>query len=146
MSHRDRWIDEDALQYLLRDLICLATVADHVRWVLVDDPELRTWLAGAAGEWRGWAEQAAAQLAKSQIAPDGRIRSLAKDIPVNWVPDGWLAGEAARLLIARRLGQVVDRTRYRCSDKEGDELELLDSVASKLEAQLQAFCAGTLAA
>ena len=78
MSHRDRWIDEDALQYLLRDLICLATVADHVRWVLVDDPELRTWLAGAAGEWRGWAEQAAAQLAKSEIAPDGRIR-----IPLN---------------------------------------------------------------
>ena len=77
----DRWVDENALQHQLRDLVCLAVVGDHVRWVLTDDDELGDWLAEAAAQWRGWAEQVAAQLVTSQVAPDGRVRSLAKDIP-----------------------------------------------------------------
>src|SRR5438094_10203795 len=94
MSARfDRRGDEIALQRQLRDLICLAVVGDHVRWVLTDDDELRDWLAEAAGQWRGWAEQVAAQLVASEVAPDGRVRSLVKDIPLNWVPAGWLCGD-----------------------------------------------------
>lgn len=136
--HRDRWIDESALQHELRDLICLATVADHVRWVLTDDTELRDWLAESAAQWRSWAEQVAEQLVTSQIPPDGRVRSLAKDIPVNWVPDGWLSGEAARSLIDKRLEWVVDWARYRHSRAKGDDARLLGAVAAGLEAQLRA--------
>jgi quercetin dioxygenase-like cupin family protein len=144
MTRRKRWLDEDALQHQLRDLLCLATVADHVRWVVVDDPGLCGWLADAATQWRGWADQAAAQLVQSQTAPDGRIRSLAKDIPENWVPDGWLSGEAARCLIAGRLGRVVDSTRYRLSQADEDDRELLGSVTAGLEAQLAACRKGEL--
>jgi hypothetical protein len=45
------------LQQELRDLLCLAVVGDHVRWVLVDDDsELAEWLADVVPEWRALAE------------------------------------------------------------------------------------------
>lgn len=136
-AHCERWIDESALQHELRDLVCLAVVGDHVRWALTDDDELARWLAEAAGQWRDWAEEVAARLAESRIAPDGRVRSLAKDIPLNWVPDGWLSGEVARKLIKGRITRVAEWTRYRQSQTEGAEAELLDAVAAGLEDQLQ---------
>lgn len=138
MSARDRWVDESALQHQLRDLLCLAVVGDHVRWAVTDDDELADWLADAAGQWRAWAEQVAARLVASRIAPDGRVRSLAKDIPLNWVPDGWLSGEVARPLIAGRVTRVAEWTRYRLSHADGADAELLAAVASGLEAQLHA--------
>jgi hypothetical protein len=126
---------ECELQPQLRDLICLAVVGDHVRWVLTDDDELGDWLAEAAGEWRGWAEQVATQLVAAGVAPDGRVRSLAKDIPLNWVPEGWLSGGDAQRLIAERLALVAEWARYRHSQAKGAAAELLDLVASGLEAQ-----------
>ena len=139
-ARRDRWIDENALQHQLRDLVCLAVVGDHVRWALTDDDELAEWLAEASRAWRGWADRVAAQLAASHVAPDGRVRSLAKDIRVNWVPDGWLSGEAARPLIAGRLTLMAEWARYRHSQTEGADAELLGAVATALEAQLQVLC------
>ena len=136
-TQSDRWVDENTLQHQLRDLICLAVVGDHVRWVLTDDDELGDWLAEAGPQWRGWAEQVAARLVASQVAPDGRVRSLAEDIHLNWVPDGWLSGEAARPLIAERLARVAGWARYRHSQAEGADAELLGSVAAGLEAQLR---------
>ena len=129
---------ESELQRQLRDLICLAVVGDHVRWVLTDDDELGAWLAEAAGKWRGWAEEVAAQLVASDVAPDGRVRSLAKDIPLNWVPEGWLSGDDARRLIAERLALVAQWALYRHSQAKGADADLLDRVASGLEAQLRA--------
>ena len=111
----DRRPNEQELQRQLRDLICLAVVGDHVRWVLTEDDELGDLLAEAAGEWRGWAERLAAQLVAAGDPPDGRVRSLVKDIPSNWVPEGWLSGEAARPLIAERLALVAEWARYRHS-------------------------------
>ena len=130
--------NESHLQRQLRDLICLAVVGDHVRWVLVKDDEFGDWLAQATGQWRGWAEQVAAQLVASEVAPDGRVRSLAKDIPLNWVPEGWLSGSAARHLIAERLTLVAESARHRHSQAKGADVELLDRVAAGLEAQLRA--------
>ena len=134
----DRRPGENELQRQLRDLICLAVVGDHVRWVLTDDDELGDWLAEAAPQWRGWAEQVATRLVEAHIAPDGRVRSLAKDLSLNWVPDGWLSGEAARSLVAERLTRVAEWARYRHSQAEGADAELLGSVATGLEAQLSA--------
>jgi hypothetical protein len=136
-AHSDRWVDENALQHQLRDLLCLAVVGDHVRWVVTEDDELRAWLAEAAAEWRGWAEQVATQLVASDVAPDGRVRSLARDIPLNWVPEGWLSGSHARRLIAERLALVAEWARYRHSQAEGADAGLLDLVASGLETQLR---------
>jgi hypothetical protein len=135
MRARDGY--ESELQRQLRDLICLAVAGDHVRWVLVEDDELGDWLARAAGQWRGWADQVAAQLVASDVAPDGRVRSLAKDIPLNWVPEGWLSGSDARRLIAERLTLVAEWARQRQSQANGADAELLDRVASGLEAQLR---------
>jgi hypothetical protein len=49
----------DELQEELRDLLSLAVVGDHVRWVLVGDEVsgMAQWLANAAGQWREYAEQ-----------------------------------------------------------------------------------------
>jgi hypothetical protein len=138
MSANSEWrVDENALQRQLRDLLGLAVVGDHVRWVLTDDAELGGWLAEAAGEWRCWAEQVATQLVATDVPPDGRVRSLAKDIPLNWIPEGWLPGGDARRLIAARLALVAEWARYRHSQAKGADAELLDLVASGLETQLR---------
>ena len=128
--------EEHELQQELRDLICLAVVADHVRWVLTDDDELGDWLRDAAGRWRQWADRVATQLAASGVAPDGRVRSLVRDIPLNWVPDGWLSGDAGRRLIAQRLALVSEWARYRHSQARDSDRELFDLVATGLETQL----------
>jgi hypothetical protein len=138
MSARiDRPGEEGELQQELRDLICLAVVADHVRWVLTDDDEFGEWLADAAAQWREWADRVATQLAASRVAPDGRVRSLVRDIPWNWVPDGWLTGEKGRRLIAQRLALVAEWASYRHSEAEGTDRELFDLVATGLQAQLR---------
>jgi hypothetical protein len=114
-------------------------VGDHVRWVLRDDDELfGDWLAEAIDKWRLWADRVAAQLVAAGIAPDGRIRSLVKDLPLNWVPDGWLSSDDARGLIAERLALVAEWARYRQLHATSADVELFDLVAAGLEAQLHA--------
>jgi hypothetical protein len=127
------------LQLELRDLLCLAVVGDHVRWVAKGDDvaELVQWLGGAAVEWRAWADQVAKQLAASGVAPDARVRSLAKDIPVHWVPSGWLEADTARQLVFDRLTSVAGWAGHRRAQATGAAAELLDVVCSGLEAQLQ---------
>jgi hypothetical protein len=138
MSMAFRREDESELQRQLRDLICLAVVGDHVRWVLRDDAELGDWLAQAIDKWRLWADRVATQLVAAGIAPDGRVRSLVKDLPLNWVPDGWLSSDDARRLVTERLALVSEWARYRHSQAESVDSELFDLVASGLEAQLRA--------
>jgi hypothetical protein len=134
-------VAEDELQQQLRDLLCLAVVGDHVRWVLTDDrdAELARWLAVASGRWRDWADQVAGALVVSGVAPDGRVRSLAEDIPLNWVPDGWLAADAGRRLIAERLQTVSGWADNRRSQASGARAEILDAVCAGFAVQLQAL-------
>jgi starvation-inducible DNA-binding protein len=130
--------DEDELQQQLNDLLSLAVVGDHVRWVAKGDgaAELVEWLTEAVAEWRGCAERVAQHLSSSGLAPDGRIRSLATDIPVNWVPDGWLSADEARRLVLDRIATVAGWTRYRCSRAEGRRAVVLHGIYSLLDAQL----------
>lgn len=123
------------LQRELRDLLCLAVVGDHIRWVLTeDDGELAEWLAEAVPEWRALADQVARRLVALGVAPDGRVRSLAEDIPVHWVPAGWLRRDEAELLLADRLHVVASWARLRRSEATDPEIaELLDVVATGLE-------------
>jgi starvation-inducible DNA-binding protein len=111
-------------------------VGDHVRWVVVGDEssELAGWLAEAAPEWRAVADQVAKHLVTLGVAPDGRVRSLARDIPLNWVPDGWLGADQARLLVVDRLRVVAGWARYRRSRAVHPEtVRLLDRVCARLE-------------
>jgi hypothetical protein len=137
-AHVVRRAEENKLQRQLRDLICLAVVGDHVRWVMTDDEELGDWLAQATGEWRRWADRVAKQLTESGVAPDGRVRSLAKDISLNWVPDGWLSADQAQRLVSERLAVVAGWARSRQSQADGADAELLEFVSEGLEAQLRA--------
>jgi hypothetical protein len=132
---------EGELQSQLRDLLCLAIVGDHVRWVLTEDRdgELTHWLAAATSTWRGWGEQVARELAASGIAPDGRVRSLAEDIPLNWVPDGWLTVDACVSLLVERLRTLSSWADYRRLQASGDAAELLGVVCAGFEAQLRAL-------
>ena len=132
--------DDYDLQQELRDLLCLAVVGEHLRWVLRGDDaaELVEWLGGAIAEWRSWADQVAKQLAAAGVAPDARVRSLAKDIPVNWVPAGWLGPDEGRRLVSDRIENVAQWAAYRRSQATGDSGELLELIWSGLQAQLQA--------
>jgi starvation-inducible DNA-binding protein len=130
------------LQGELRDLLCLAVVGDHVRWVLAGDEiaELTRWLADAAGQWRAWADQVAKRLVVLGVAPDGRVRALAKDVPWNWVPDGWLQLDEAQGLVGDRVSKVAGWARYRRSQATDPETaQLLDVVCTGLEAQAARF-------
>lgn len=130
------------LQGLLRDLLCLAVVGDHVRWVLAGDgcEALADWLGEATAEWRSRADEVAKHLVKLGVAPDGCVRSLAKDIPIQWVPDGWLGRDDARRLIADRLRTIAEWARYRRSQATApDTVRLLEAVCVGLEAQAHAW-------
>ena len=130
------------LQGQLRDLLSLAVVGDHVRWVLAGDgsEELADWLAEATAEWRSWADQVAKHLVTLGVAPDGRVRSLAKDIPIRWVPDGWLGRADARRLVADRLDTSAEWARYRRSQATApDTVQLFDAICVGLDAQAQAW-------
>ncbi len=137
----DRDLPADELQRELRDLLCLAVVGDHVRWVLSGDEaaELAEWLTDAVAQWRALADRVAKHLVALGVAPDGRVRSLAKDIPLNWVPDGWLPVDEARRLLADRLRAVAGSANYRRSQaSDPDIVRMFDAVCSGLEAQTRA--------
>ena len=125
------------LQGELRDLMSLAVVGDHVRWVLVDDDgELAEWLADAVLKWRALADRVAERLIELHVPPDGRVRSLAEDIPAHWVPDGWLDREQAERLLADRLHVVSSWARLRqAQTTDGETAQLLEAVAAGLESR-----------
>jgi starvation-inducible DNA-binding protein len=127
----------DELQRELRDLLCPAVVGDHVRWVVKGDAaELADWLAEAAAQWRAWADDVAKQLVRLGVAPDGRVRSLAEDVPLNWVPEGWLGADDARRLVADRLAKAAEWARYcRSQSTDAEIVQLLDTVRTGLESQ-----------
>jgi starvation-inducible DNA-binding protein len=137
---RDRAAEE--LQGPLRDLLCLAVVGDHARWVLVGDgaAELDEWLVDAVPQWRTLADRAAKRLVTLGVAPDGRVRSLAKDIQLNWVPEGWLPADEARRQVADRLRALAGWACYRLSQAADPETaKLLDVMCSTLKAQARAL-------
>jgi starvation-inducible DNA-binding protein len=126
----------EMLQDELRDLLSLAVAGDHVRWVLVDDgaAELANWLAEAVLWWRAVADRVAKRLVTLGVAPDARLRSLATDIPVHWVPDGWLHADEARTLVGDRVASLAEWTRYRRSQATDPETaRVFDAVSSSLE-------------
>ena len=136
----------DELQEELRDLLSLAVVGDHVRWVLVGDQVsgMTQWLANASGQWRECAEQVATRLVELGVAPDGRLRSLVKDIPLNWVPDGWLELDEVQRLIGDRLSKLAGWASGRRSQAaEPKTVQVLDAVCSCLEAQVASFRTAT---
>jgi starvation-inducible DNA-binding protein len=135
--HLDHRLDPDGLQDELRDLLSLAVAGDHVRWVVTGDgaAELAEWLAGTTSQWRAWADQLAKHLVTLGVSPDARLRSLAKDIPVHWVPEGWLRPDDAARLVVERLVSLAGWARYRHSQALNPETaRLLDTVSSGLEA------------
>jgi starvation-inducible DNA-binding protein len=140
-EHSDRGLADEELQEQLRDLLALAVAGDHLRWVVVGDEteELADWLADAVSQWRALADRVSRHLASLGVAPDGRVRSLAKDIPLHWVPDGWLQADETRRLVTHRLRTVGEWARYRRSQAtDPDTAQLLDAVCSSLEAQTRA--------
>jgi hypothetical protein len=84
-EHFDRGLADQELQKELRDLLSLAVVGDHLRWVVVGDEagELADWLADAVPQWRALADRVSRHLVTLRVAPDRPVRSLAKDIPLN---------------------------------------------------------------
>lgn len=127
------------LQGELQDLLCLAVVGDHVRWVVTGDasPKFAAWLNEATAAWRAWADQLAKHIVTLGVAPDGRVRSLAKDIPWNWVPAGWLSLDEAQRLVADRMQRLVEWAGLRQSQAtEPETARLLGVVYSGLQTQL----------
>jgi starvation-inducible DNA-binding protein len=140
-EHVGHGLSTEELQDELRDLLDLAVVGDHVRWVVAGDEaeRLADWLRDAVPQVRALADRVARHLATLGVAPDGRVRSLAKDISVHWVPEGWLNADEARRLIAHRLRIVGGWACYRRSQAaDADTVRVLEAVCSTLEAQARA--------
>jgi len=133
------------LQGELNDLLCLAVVGDHIRWVLVDDDgDLAAWLAHAVPEWRALADRVAKRLVALGVPPDGRVRSLAEDIPINWMPEGWLNREQAEHLLVDRLHALSSWARVRRSQAtDGETAQLLEAVAAGLESHDRSRTSGS---
>ena len=95
----------EELQGELRDLLCLAVLGDHVRWVVRGDAsgELVDWLANISVNW----------------VPDGWLR-----------PD-----EARRLLAFRLASAAASACYRRSNATAPDTVRLLNAVCSGLEAQ-----------
>jgi hypothetical protein len=125
----------DELQHELRDLLRLAVVGDHLRWVVGDDDgELAVWLSEAVPRWRALADDVAKHLVTLGVAPDGRVRALVKDIPLNWVPDGWLGSGEARLTLDHSLRILAYHAQQRRAGTcNPDSVLLLDAVCAGLE-------------
>lgn len=128
------------LQRELGDLLRLAVVCDHVRWVVLgseESAELGDWLREAAAQCREWADRVARYLVAAGVAPDGRVRSLAKGIPWSWVPPGWLSPDRAHRLVADRLATGCEWARYRRMQATSPGAgQLLDGVSAALEAYI----------
>ena len=140
-EHVHHGLANEELQEELRDLLDLAVVGDHLRWVVVGEEagELADWLADAVPQWRALAERVSQHLVSLGVAPDGRVRSLAKDIPLHWVPEGWLRSDEAGRLIAHRLRVLGGWACYRRSQAtDPDTVEVLGAVCSGLKAQARA--------
>ena len=122
------------LQGELRDLLCLAVVGDHLRWVVRGDGgELGRWLSDAVPRWRALADEVAERLAALGVPPDGRVRSLAQDIPLNWVPEGWLPADEARQLLEQRLRTLREwSSRRRSNTTDSESARVLDAVCEAL--------------
>ena len=98
------------------------------------------WLVDAGVQWREWAEQVAKRLITLGVAPDGRVRSLAKDLPINWVPDGWLQLDEAQQLIGERINKLAGWAFDRQSlTTDAESLQLLSGLSSGLETQVTAL-------
>jgi starvation-inducible DNA-binding protein len=137
----DRGLADEELQDELRDLLALAVAGDHLRWVVVGDEaeELAEWLADAVLQWRVLADRVSQRLVSLGVAPDRRVRSLARDISLHWVPAGWLRPDEARQLVAYRLRTLGEWACYRQSQAtDPDTVQLLDAVCLSLEAQTRA--------
>ena len=135
-----RVIDPQGLQEVLRDLLRLAVVGDHVRWVVVGEgrSEFANWLREAVPQWRDWAEQLAAHMTRLDIAPDGRVKTLARDITRQWVPAGWLTTAEARGLLAPRVDELIKWVEARrLMVTGGDDTSSLAELESGLRAQLR---------
>lgn len=70
----------------------LAVVSDHD-----DGRMLAQWLSASGAGWRTWADRIAGHVVSLGIAPNGRARALAEDVPWNWVPPpgAWMATRRA---------------------------------------------------
>jgi hypothetical protein len=90
-------------------------------------------------------DRVAKHLVALGVAPDGRVRSLATAIPLNWVPGGWLSAEEARRLVADRLRVVSEWAQYRQSQAVDPEtVRVLDALCSGLEQSLRSLMASGL--
>ena len=141
MSQRShRTVDPQGLQEVFRDLLRLAVVGDHVRWVVVGEgsAELAEWLREVVPQWREWADEVATYMATLEIVPDGRVKTLARDITRQWVPAGWLTATDARGLLAPRVAELIKWTQEQPPrDATSVDPSPLAEVLTGLRAQLR---------
>lgn len=132
----------DDVQEELRNLLRLAVVGGHVRWVLKGEgsSDLAAWLWEAVSQWRAWAEVLAERMVQVDVVPDGRVKTLARDITRQWVPPGWLSVGDARNLLVIRLSELIERTKVcgALTAADEDRSQLAD-LESGLEVQRRAL-------
>ncbi len=82
----------------------------------------------------------AQDMTRLDIAPDGRVKTLARDITRQWVPLGWLTTPEARSLLTPRVDELIKWTQEQRSPATADDdTSSLAEIESGLRAQLRAL-------
>jgi starvation-inducible DNA-binding protein len=119
----------ELLQATLVELIDLAIQGKQAHWTVTGPlfKPLHEHLDALVDDARGWYDDVAERLAAIEVAPDGRLETVAAAAPLEPMPAGWqVDAEVVRRFVAR-LDEVADRFHARI-----EELAELDPISQDL--------------
>jgi starvation-inducible DNA-binding protein len=128
-----------ALQATLVELIDLALQGKQAHWNVTGPAfkPVHEFLDELVDDYRGWYDDVAERLAAIGVSPDGRSLTVADSSPLDQLPPGPIADQAALTSMDERVTMVAAHIRER-ADALGDDLasqDLLIEVLRGLEKQ-----------
>jgi len=113
----DRVTRAAALQDSLVELIDLSLQAKHYHWNVTgqDFRGVHLQLDEITDAVRLWYDEVAERLATLDVAPDGRLATIASNSPLPAAGEGWQRDVDAVTVMRDRLGEVASRIEQRAS-------------------------------
>lgn len=134
------------LQMTLIDLIDLALQIQHLRWNLLDEPELRSQLDDLDDLVRTGSDAVARRLRQLGVAPDGTVAAVYQDLLFEPLPAGPFDLRSATMAFAPRLEQLDHRLRGSVAIIDGldpESADLLNTIADDVSAWTRHLTADT---
>ena len=114
----------DALQDTLVELIDLSLQAKHYHWNVTgqDFRGVHLQLDEITDQVRLWYDEVAERLATLDVAPDGRLSTIAATSPLPAAGEGWQRDVDAVIAMRDRLTEVATRIEARAAETFGTDL------------------------